>query len=42
MKMKGILDVQDGQDEEGYRLAKLTLPAGERRGDGQRITHFLA
>ena len=42
MKIKVNMDVQDGQDEEGYLLAKLTLPAGERRGDGERITHFLA
>jgi hypothetical protein len=42
MKMKGIMDVQEGQDEEGYRLAKLPLPAGEGWGEGERIPHFLA
>ena len=39
MKMKGNRDVQD---VELLRLAKLPLPAGEGRGEGERIPHFLA
>jgi len=42
MKIKGNMDVQDGQDVELLRLAKLPLPAGEGWGEGERITHFLA
>ena len=39
MKIKVNMDVQDGQDEEGYRLAKLPLPAGEGWGEGEHALH---
>ncbi len=42
MNMKGNMDVQDGQDVELFRLAKLPLLAREWSGEGERIPYFLA